>query len=66
MKKITFEGKEYEVPDWVKWVARDKDGCINGYKSKPDEIIGDFFHSNEDFIAIYDHDLPWFESVTEV
>ena len=34
-KKITFEGQTYEVPVWVKWVARDDDGQITGYETKP-------------------------------
>lgn len=35
MKTIEFEGKQYEVEDWVKFVARDEDGSINGYEAEP-------------------------------
>lgn len=44
MKAITFEGKQYEVEDWVKWVARDADGNIHGYSHEPMFGIGSFFH----------------------
>ena len=36
MKTITFEGREYEAPDWVRWVARDMDGSIYGYSAEPE------------------------------
>lgn len=35
MKTITFEGKEYEVENWIKWIAMDCDGMIWGYTNKP-------------------------------
>ena len=35
MKTITFEGNEYEVEDWVKYVARDEDGDICAFENKP-------------------------------
>jgi len=35
MKTITFEGKEYKVPVWVKWVAKDADGCVYAYALQP-------------------------------
>lgn len=35
MKTITFEGKQYEVEDWVKWVAMDKYGSIWVFSDKP-------------------------------
>ncbi len=34
-KQITFEGRTYTVPTWVKWVARDEDGEVVGYEDKP-------------------------------
>lgn len=39
MKTITFEGKEYEVPVWVKWVAKDAYGCVYGFESKPKQCL---------------------------
>ncbi len=35
MKTITFEGKQYEVEDWVNYIARDHDGEIYGYEAEP-------------------------------
>ena len=35
MKKITIENKDYEVPEWVEWVAKDADGEWNGFDKKP-------------------------------
>lgn len=32
MKTIIFEGKEYKVPDWVEFVAKDENQKIFGYK----------------------------------
>lgn len=34
-KQITFEGREYTVPVWVEWVARDSDDCVYGYEFQP-------------------------------
>ena len=34
-KQITFEGREYTVPAWVEWVARDGDGTLAGYENSP-------------------------------
>jgi hypothetical protein len=35
MKTIVFEGKKYEVKNWVNFVARDIDGTITGFELKP-------------------------------
>ena len=35
MKTITIEDQEYEVPDWVNWVALDADGEWRGFEKKP-------------------------------
>ena len=34
-KKVTFEGRTYTVPTWVRWVARDEDGEVCGYEDRP-------------------------------
>jgi hypothetical protein len=34
-KQIIFEGLTYTVPTWVKWVAKDEDLTVWGYKGKP-------------------------------
>ena len=33
-KQITFEGREYTVPVWVEWVARDNCGDVYGFKTE--------------------------------
>lgn len=35
MKTVTIEGKEYEVPDKVKWVAMDESELWWGYENRP-------------------------------
>ena len=35
MKTIKFEGQEYEVEDWVNYVARDEECLIFGYELEP-------------------------------
>lgn len=35
MKTIEFEGKKYEVEDWVNWVARDESDSVFIYDEKP-------------------------------
>lgn len=47
-KTITYFGREYTVPVWVKYVATDEKGDIYGFKYKPrlgEEIwIGEVTH----------------------
>jgi len=35
MKTVTINGKEYEVPNWVNWIAMNEDGRWCGYELKP-------------------------------
>lgn len=35
MKTITYRGEQYEVEDWVNFVAMDADGDIYGYEHEP-------------------------------
>jgi hypothetical protein len=39
MKTITFEEKQYKVPDWVEFVAKDENQKIFGYK-ETDVVLG--------------------------
>lgn len=34
-KTVDYCGKQYNVPDWVKFIATDSDGAIFGYEEKP-------------------------------
>ncbi|UIB81320.1 hypothetical protein [Flyfo podovirus Tbat2_2] len=36
MKIITYRGEQYEVEDWVNFVAMDADGDIYAYENKPE------------------------------
>lgn len=63
-KTITFEGREYTVPVWVEWVARDKNGSIYGYENKPDIDVFVFRSPKSIFIAA--HYSGWADSLTKV
>ena len=70
-KQITFEGREYTVPAWVEWVARDKNGKRFGYLDRPSEGDYEFIHANDTFVCIDDiSDLcfkcDWRDSLTKV
>lgn len=41
MKTITYRGEQYEVEDWVNFVAMDIDGDIYGYETKPENGLSD-------------------------
>ena len=34
-KTVNYRGKQYTVPDWVKFIATDLNGSIFGYEMKP-------------------------------
>lgn len=47
MKRITFQGAEYDVPAWARWVAQDGDGTITAYENCPvRSTVGDFWMEN--------------------
>lgn len=65
-KEITFEGKTYTVPTWVRWVARDMDGSVYGSDEKP-FIFGTCWDClGCRFFKISEGDKSWKESLTEV
>lgn len=35
MKTVTYFDKEFQVPDWVEYLAMDDDGEVWGYDMKP-------------------------------
>ena len=41
MKTIKYHGKQYEVEDWVNFVAMDADGDIYGYEHEPHIHLSD-------------------------
>ena len=34
---------EIEIPDWVRWIAVDKDGTTYAYENKPTKRLGDCY-----------------------
>ncbi len=68
MKTITFEGKEYEVPVWVKWVAKDADGTVCAFKLKPEACDKGrlWYTSLEDRYIEIDKKASWAEAIAEV
>lgn len=62
MKTITFEGKQYEVEDWVKWACRDLDGSIWGYENRPRPLTNDWYVEGRKTILTN----GWQDSLTEV
>lgn len=34
-KNVRFQGTDYEVPDWAKWIAQDGLGAIRVYECQP-------------------------------
>lgn len=41
MKTITYRGEQYEVEDWVNFVAMDASGEIYAYEIEPGRELGD-------------------------
>jgi hypothetical protein len=35
MKKVKFNGREYTVPDYAKWITQDAYGCIRVFRNEP-------------------------------
>ncbi len=68
MKTITFEGKEYEVPVWVRWVAKDANGTVWAFGLKPRacyyEDMWTTQHGSRD--RQIDQKASWDEAIAEV
>ncbi len=65
MKTITFEGKQYEVEDWVKWVAMDESGYVFCYEKKPRRHKNGWYKSKKNRVIKIDC-YDWPGSLTEV
>ena len=64
MKTITFEGKEYEVEDWVNYVATDSNGRIYGYQYEPIKGSRIWSDNGGEWSEIYDY--GWKDSLVKV
>lgn len=38
MKTVNFQGIDYQVPDWARWIAQDANGTIKVFQAKPTQI----------------------------
>lgn len=45
MKTVEFEGAEFEVPNWARWIAQDSDGSIWAYENTPMQGNGYYCNS---------------------
>lgn len=46
MKKVMFLGVEYEVSDYIKFIARDMDGEVWGFDVQPELKSGTWYARN--------------------
>lgn len=70
-KTVTFEGKQYDVPVWVNWVARDKNGDVYGYEYPPtvayyDGSIFSKYHGMVKFLGNSANKIKWWDTVTRI
>lgn len=74
-KQITFEVREYTVPVWVEWVARDDCGDVYGFKTEPminissSQWVPQSYATAayvDDFILISKAETNWRDSLTKV
>lgn len=67
MKTITYRGEQYEVEDWVNWVAMDADGGIYGYETNPEwGVYDEWANTGGKVCAIGVEDNKWEESLEKV
>lgn len=67
MKTITYRGKQYEVEDWVNFVAMDSDGMIYGYETKPENGLSDeWFNTGGKVCWIGSEHNEWEDSLEKV
>ncbi len=65
MKTIKFEGKQYEVEEWVKFVTRDCDGEIKFHEFEP-YMGADHWCVKGRFYSAGRPNADWNYSLTEV
>ncbi|QDH85544.1 hypothetical protein [Proteus phage vB_PmiP_RS51pmB] len=67
MKTITYRGEQYEVEDWVNWVAMDAGGEIYAYEHEP--IVSsenDWINTGGNCFWIGSEPQDWDESLEKV
>lgn len=64
MKTVKYQGKEFEVSDWVNFIATDKDGTIWGFANKPELNIDENMWSTS--LGRYEHVDHMFSIIGEI
>ena len=65
MKSIQYQGRQYSVPIWVKFVATDESGSIYGYEFEPYKSKSAWLGS-EGRLFLVTRDKEWDSSLAEV
>jgi hypothetical protein len=65
-KEITFEGKAYTVPTWVRWVSRDENGEVWGSDNIFYASRSYWINTSGKLSKISEADTSWKDSLTEV
>lgn len=58
MKTIEFQGAEFEVPDWARWIAQDNDFSTYAYERKPTECDGFYASTGGKVELVFTTDAP--------
>lgn len=66
MKTITYRGEQYEVEDWVNFVAMDSDGAIYTYENEPYSKYGEWIKSTGNVKCIGGEVMEWETSLEKV
>lgn len=66
MKTITYRGEQYEVEDWVNFVAMELDGAIFGFEKLPFASEGEWLPNGGRFVEIHREITNWEESLEKV
>lgn len=66
MKTITYRGEQYEVEDWVNFVAMDADGAIYAHESEPYRRHGEWVKTEGRIQCIGNEVAGWEESLEKV
>lgn len=68
MKTITYRGEQYEVEDWVNFVAMDFNGDIFAFENKPEkDDFGEWINNKGGQVSRIDYiENGWSESLEKV
>lgn len=66
MKTITYRGEQYEVEDWVEYVAANQDGWIRAFENIPIANGDKWFNTGGQCMYISYVDNEWRDSLEKV